>query len=67
MDQKKKLDGAAEQLLRIFEQHSKDLPVTERDAKWRNFNTVVAKIGTRAKPPAHPKTSRTLRATRRQA
>jgi hypothetical protein len=50
MNRKSKLDDAAERLLAILENHSKDLPVSKREAKWRALDKVVATIETRAKP-----------------
>ena len=50
MNRKSKLDDAADRLLAVLEKHSKDIPASEREAKWRALNEVVATIETRAKP-----------------
>ena len=67
MKQKDKLATSAERLLDIIEQHTKDLPAEERDAKWLALNRVVAKARTRAKLPVQPRTLETPRAARRRA
>ena len=67
MSQSKKLDNAAERLLGIFERSVENLPAPERDAKWRAFKGVVAKIGSRAKSQGKPKILGTLREARRRA
>jgi hypothetical protein len=67
MDRKKKLDKAAKKLLEIFERHAKDLPASERKAKWSAFSRVVSKIGTPAWPQATPRTLETPRAARKHA
>src|ERR1700736_4985041 len=61
MDRQKKLDKAAKKLLDIFESHAKDVPASERKAKWSAFSRVVSKIDTPARPQA---TSRTLETPR---
>jgi hypothetical protein len=63
----KKLNRTAQKLLAIFEDHAKDLPSAEKDAKWRAFSRVVAKVGTPAKPQARPKNAATPRVSRRHA
>jgi hypothetical protein len=60
MNRNKKLEGAAERLLDIFERSAENLSAPERDAKWRAFNRVMAKVGSRAKSQAKPRTLSTF-------
>jgi hypothetical protein len=48
MHKKSNLDSAAERLLNLLEKHSKDLPASKREVKWRALDKVIAMIETRA-------------------
>ena len=67
MKHKTKLDIAAKGLVGIMEQPVKDLPASQRDAKWNAFNKVVAKVGNRAKTQVHPRTPAILSVAQKQA
>ena len=67
MVDEKKLDKAAKKLLAIFEDHGKDLPSAENEARWHAFSRVVAKVGTHAKRQARPKNAVTPRVSRGRA
>lgn len=63
----KKLDQAAKKILAILDDHAKDFTPAEQDAKWRAFSRAVAKVGTRARRAARPKTASSPRAGRKHA
>ncbi len=65
MDQKKRLDKAANELAAVFEKHFDALPPQEREARSLALHEAVAKIGTRAKSAEPPRTQGSRRATRR--
>jgi hypothetical protein len=48
MHEKSKIDSAAEKLLTILEEQARNLPPSERNAKWLAFKDTVAKIDKRA-------------------
>lgn len=61
MKQDKKLEAAANKIFAIMEDSIKDLPASERKARWRAFNETAANLETRAKPQAPSKAPASLR------
>jgi len=67
MKRDKRLDKAAEELVRIIDGHLAKLPPAEREERWRVLQEGAAKIDARAKLEGQPKAPASRRAVRRHA